>query len=105
MLIYIEIEDTFFVLKFWEYADTPALVVIAITLVLFTLALFTTGFTHDLLPEAAVFLVSVKLILMSYRSASHARVVEEKPGRIYSELLHAESLLTVTDSGTSRTTD
>ena len=31
--------------------------------------LFLKGFTHDLLLEAGVFLVSVKLILMSYRSS------------------------------------
>jgi hypothetical protein len=91
--------------KLRDNLDTPALVVIAITLVLFTLALFTTGFTHDLLLEAAVFLVSVKLIIMSYRSASHAHVVEEKLDRIYSELLHAESLLAESDAGTPRTAE
>ena len=33
------------------------------------LALFTKGFTHDLLLETGVFLVSVKLILMAYRNS------------------------------------
>lgn len=36
---------------------------------LFILALFTKGFTHDLLLEAGVFLVSVKLIMMAYKNS------------------------------------
>ena len=39
------------------------------TLVLFLLALILRGFTHDLLLEAGVFLVSVKLILMAKKNA------------------------------------
>ena len=39
--------------------------VILVTFVLFVLALFTKGFTHDLLLEAGVFLVSVKIIMLS----------------------------------------
>ena len=81
-------------LEIRENIDTPTLVVIIITLVLFVLALFATGFTHDLLLETAVFLVSVKLILLGYRSAAQAHSVEKKLDRIYSELLHAEKLLT-----------
>ncbi|MFH2046236.1 MAG: hypothetical protein ABIK92_13930 [Pseudomonadota bacterium] len=42
--------------------------IIAITFVLFVLALFTKGLTHDLLLEAGVFLVSVKLIIMAYKN-------------------------------------
>jgi hypothetical protein len=41
--------------------------VILVTFMLFVLALFTKGWTHDLLLEAAVFLVSVKLIMLSSR--------------------------------------
>lgn len=44
----------------WDRANTS---VIALTFILFVAALFTKGFTHDLLLEAGVFLVSVKLIL------------------------------------------
>ncbi len=36
---------------------------------LFTAALFLKGFTHDLLLEAGVFLVSVKLIRMSFKNS------------------------------------
>lgn len=52
-----------------EHIDTASLVVIVVTFVLFTLALFTTGFTHDLLLEVGVFLVSVKLIMMAYKNS------------------------------------
>jgi hypothetical protein len=49
--------------------DAGSLAIIVITLVLFVVALFTKGLTHDLLLEAGVFLVSVKLIVMSYKNA------------------------------------
>jgi hypothetical protein len=52
-----------------EHFDVGTSVVIAITFVLFVLALFIKGFTHDLLLEAGVFLVSLKLILMAYKSS------------------------------------
>lgn len=42
--------------------------VIAITALLFITALFTKGFTHDLLLEAGVLLVSVKIIMANYKS-------------------------------------
>ena len=51
------------------YFDTASIVIILLTLVLFTAALFIKGFTHDLLLEAGVFLVSVKLIRMSYKNS------------------------------------
>jgi hypothetical protein len=41
--------------------------VIILTFVLFVLALFTKGLTHDMLLEAGVFLVSAKLIIMAYK--------------------------------------
>lgn len=52
----------------YKHFDAGSLTVILITFVLFILALFTKGFTHDLLLEAGVFLVSVKLIIMAYRN-------------------------------------
>jgi len=42
-----------------------SVLVIILTFVFFVLALFTKGLTHDMLLEAGVFLVSVKLILMA----------------------------------------
>ena len=52
-----------------NYFDTGTLIVIAITFVLFTIALFTKGFTHDLFLEAGIFLISVKLIIMGYKNS------------------------------------
>jgi len=43
--------------------STANYMIILITFLLFALALFTKGFTHDLLLEVAIFLVSAKLIL------------------------------------------
>lgn len=51
-----------------RYFDAGSLLVIFLTFVLFMAALYFTGFTHDLLLEAGVFLVSVKLVLMSYKN-------------------------------------
>lgn len=46
-----------------KHFDMGSLIVITITFMLFISALFTKGFTHEILLEAAVFLVSVKLIM------------------------------------------
>ena len=50
-----------------RHSDRGSKIVIVITFVLFLAALFTKAFTHDLLLEAGVFLVSVKLIIMACR--------------------------------------
>lgn len=51
-----------------KHLDLATQLTLAVTLVLFGIALFEKGFTHDLLLEAGVFLVSVKLIIMSYKA-------------------------------------
>jgi len=48
-----------------KHFNTGSMIVIIITFILFVLALFTKGFTHDLLLVAGVFLVSVRLIMMA----------------------------------------
>ena len=60
--------------KVWSLS----MVVIALTLVLFVVALFVTGFTHDLLQECGVFLVSVKLIMMSHKNGVAARQADDR---------------------------
>lgn len=61
-----------------KHFDGGSLIIIAITLILFILALFIKGLTRDLLLEAGVFLVSVKLILMAYKnSVSDKEIAEE----------------------------
>lgn len=56
--------------------DPAVLVVIVLTTVLFIAALFLKGFTHDLLLEGAIFLVSAKLILMAKANAETERRLE-----------------------------
>ena len=54
-----------------RYLDAGSITVISMTFILFVLALFTKGMTHDLLLEAGVLLVSVKLIMMAYRTGTY----------------------------------
>ena len=61
-----------------KHFDIPSVIVVTITLVLFVTALFTTGFTHGLLLEAGVFLVSIKLIHMAYKNSVHSKLIAEE---------------------------
>ena len=61
-----------------QYLDRGTWSVALITLMLFILALFAKGLTHDLLLEAAVFLVSVKLIIGMYHVNVATKRIEEK---------------------------
>lgn len=54
-----------------RYLDAGSITVIGMTFILFGLALFTKGMTHDILLEAGVLLVSVKLIMMAYRTGTY----------------------------------
>lgn len=58
-----------------EHFDTGSIIVIAITFVVFTIALFVKGLTHDLLLEVGVLLVSVKLIMMAYKNSVTAKAL------------------------------
>jgi len=69
-----------------KHYDPWAIVVIALTLILFIAALFLKGFSHDVLLETGVFLVSVKLIMMSYKNSILAQHTEERLEQIYSLL-------------------
>lgn len=62
--------------------DTETIVVIIITVLLFTVALFVKGFTHDLLLEAGVLLVSIKLIMMAYRNSINYEDVKRELNEI-----------------------
>lgn len=69
-----------------KHSDGGSLVVILVTLVLFVAALFEKGFSHDVLLEAGVFLVSVKLIIMSYKSARLSTELKERLDEIHGAL-------------------
>ena len=65
-----------------RFLDPSSYAVMAVTLILFVVALFVKGLSHDLLLEAGVFLVSVKLIMMSYKNAVSARKTRDDLKRI-----------------------
>jgi hypothetical protein len=65
-----------------RHFDPWSIAIILITLVLFAVALVLKGLSHDLLLEAGVFLVSVKLILMSYKNGVAAERLDERLKRI-----------------------
>jgi hypothetical protein len=68
-------------------------VTLLITLVLFVIALFEKGFTHDLLLEAAVFLVSAKLVLLSYKASVNNHAIESQLAAMSVSLLRIERSL------------
>jgi hypothetical protein len=53
-------------------------VTIALTFIFFVMALFEKGLTHDMLLEAGVFLVSVKLILNTHKQQLDLQRIERK---------------------------
>ena len=64
-----------------KHVDLGSILIIIMTFVLFALALLFTGFTHDILLKAGVFLVSVKLIIMAYKAnISSSRIELELKG-------------------------
>ena len=66
-----------------DHFDRWSLAVIVLTFVLFIVALFIKGLTHEILLEAGVFLVSIKLIMMSYKNSVLAKKMEFQLDRIY----------------------
>ena len=65
-----------------KHFDSGTIAVIIITVLLFTVALFVTGFTHELLLEAGVLLVSIKLIMMAYRNSINYEDVKKELNEI-----------------------
>jgi flagellar motor component MotA len=61
-----------------KHFDMGSMIVIIVTFILFIAALFTKGFTHDLLLEAGVFLVSVKLILMAFKNSNNVKIFQKE---------------------------
>lgn len=52
-----------------KYFDSGTILVIIITIILFIVSVFMKGLTKDLLLEGGVLLVSIKLILMAYKTS------------------------------------
>jgi low affinity Fe/Cu permease len=72
--------------KFAAYHDPWSLLVIAVTIVLFFVAVFLKGLTHDVLLESGVFLVSLKLIMMGHKQAVLSDRMEEHLDEILKRL-------------------
>jgi len=66
----------------FNYFDTGSVLVIITTFFLFLTALFVKGITHDLLLEAGVMLVSVKLIMMAYKNTLNYTDIKRDLGEI-----------------------
>ncbi len=73
-----------------RHIDAASYAVVVITFVLFAVAAIEKGLTHDLLIEAGVFLVSVKLILMSAKANVTALQTSERLDAIQSALERLE---------------
>jgi len=77
-----------------KYIDAASAATVVITLVLFVVAVFLKGFTHDLLLEAGVFLVSVKLILMAQKNSVAAAKLDQRLERMEKLLMELPGSLT-----------
>jgi len=69
--------------KIFDLGNT---LVIAITFILFAIALFATGLTKDLLLEAGVFLVSIKIIMMNRANSNSSMEIIKKLNEINEKL-------------------
>lgn len=58
--------------------DIGSISVIVVTFVLFVISLFLKGLGHEILLDAAVFLVSVKLIIMSFRNNQYIQDLNQR---------------------------
>ena len=72
----------------FDLGDT---IIIVITFLLFTIALFSTGFTKDLLLESGVLLVSIKIIRMSSANKDSNKEIIKKLNEINEKLQEGKS--------------
>lgn len=75
------------------YLDLWSWVVMLTTFLMFIAALFLKGLGHDLLLEGAVFLVSVKLIMMAYKNNVTASKLNGRLDELQSGLARIEDFL------------
>ena len=66
--------------------DLANAITIALTFALFAIALFATGFTKDLLLEAGVLLISIKIILMGSANRDSNKEIMKKLNEINEKL-------------------
>ena len=63
------------------------IIIIVITVGLFGAALFTKGLTHDIFLESGVLLISIKIILLSYRNNTIVKNIQKRLDDMNSLLL------------------
>ncbi|MBN2668201.1 MAG: hypothetical protein JXR60_03135 [Bacteroidales bacterium] len=69
-----------------KYLSKSDIVIIIITFILFSFALFLKGLTHDMLLEAGVLLVSIKIIIMNYKNSKSSELIIEDLKKIKSSI-------------------
>jgi hypothetical protein len=77
-----------------EHLNGATWLTISVTLLLFITALFLKGVSHDILLEGAVFLVSVKLLIMSYKASIDTRDLQTRLAALGAALERVERALT-----------
>lgn len=73
-----------------SYMDLASLITLVLTGALFILAVFLKGFTHDLLLEVGVFLVSVKVVISSAQADLRSRRIERSLAQLH-EMMRGDS--------------
>ena len=58
--------------------DFGSILIIVITFILFVVSLFVKGLSHEILLDSAVFLVSVKIIIMSFKNESYIKELSKQ---------------------------
>ena len=70
----------------FKHLDNNTIFVMILTFILFVMALFVKGLTQDLLLEAAIFLVSVKLIYSTYKLSVWSQEIKDEIREIHNIL-------------------
>ena len=74
-----------------KYISLAEIIVIVITLLLFIVALFIKGFTHDLLLESGILLISIKIIMMNYKNIQSNKAILKELDDIKETLLDSKN--------------
>jgi len=81
-----------------NHLDNASAATLAATLILFVLALFLKGISHDLLLEAGVFLVSVKLVIGAHKNDLSEQAFMDRLDRIDLALSKLETRRTASEN-------
>jgi len=80
-----------------KHIDTGSMIIIILTFLLFIVALWVKGLTRDLLLEIGVLLISIKIIMMSYKSSKNSEEVMKELKSIKNRLECKDKGYTNTD--------